>query len=509
MSEAARSRRDDGRYEPQVAVPGREAAPFDPLAELARLVGQDDPFRNVFRPAAIPSGQVPPPAQDPRYARSDADPRHVGHGASHDAPAYDGQDHGYADHAYEDQAHADGGHEGHGYGDHDDRAPHAGAHDEHAPYGDPHADAHHAYAEPDDGYYAAEQAAHDEAGAADGYLAPVAAPSPLPDMWARGEAGVAPEVDHGQGPVSVDRPRSAARRPVAVLAAVLLLTGGGLGASFLAKGGAVSTTASVGTGRGAPTIMAASGPTKVKVDDGSATAPEDQDAELLNKSANLTSGPVKIVSSQEQPADLAQLPKSDLADGARPLPPPSPSPFPEPKRVKTFVVHPDGSMLSGDAAPVSSSVAAPAPSTGGDTPAALPATPKTAARGGTTPKVASAAAAPAAEPTIASLSGDPAPTDPAAVATTTAKPPRAAAAGGSYGVQLASSPVEADANAAFARLKKKYPAQLGALTATVHKAETGDKPVYRVRVGGMTQDEAKALCTQLQTAGGACLVMHN
>jgi len=215
------------------------------------------------------------------------------------------------------------------------------------------------------------------------------------------------------------------------------------------------------------------------------------------------------VSSQEQPADLAQLPKSDLADGARPLPPPSPSPFPEPKRVKTFVVHPDGSMLSGDAAPVSSSVAAPAPSTGGDTPAALPATPKTAARGGTTPKVASAAAAPAAEPTIASLSGDPAPTDPAAVATTTAKPPRAAAAGGSYGVQLASSPVEADANAAFAKLKKKYPAQLGALTATVHRAETGDKPVYRVRVGGMTQDEAKALCTQLQTAGGACLVMHN
>ncbi len=37
-----------------------------------------------------------------------------------------------------------------------------------------------------------------------------------------------------------------------------------------------------------------------------------------------------------------------------------------------------------------------------------------------------------------------------------------AATGGSYGVQLASSPVEADANAAFAKLKKKYPAQLGA-----------------------------------------------
>ena len=51
MSEAARSRRDDTRYEPTLAVPGREAASSDPLAELARLVGQDDPYRSVFRPA--------------------------------------------------------------------------------------------------------------------------------------------------------------------------------------------------------------------------------------------------------------------------------------------------------------------------------------------------------------------------------------------------------------------------------------------------------------------------
>jgi hypothetical protein len=547
MSEAARSRRDDGRYEPQVAVPGREAAPFDPLAELARLVGQDDPFRNVFRPAAVPSGPVPQPtAPDPRQSRAEAQPRWAGEGVAHgEPPRHDGQghgheghgyeDHGYDDRAYDDRAYddraydahagADHGYDPQGHGDQDgpdhDRVARADPRYPQGAYDHPQAAAHpgyaesgvhheqHGYAEPDDGYYAAEQAAYDQAGAADGYLDPAAAPSPLPDMWARGEAGVAPEVDHGQGPVSLDRPRSSARRPVAVLAAVLLLTAGGLGASFLAKGGAVSGGTSATAGRGAPTILAASGPTKVKVDDGSATAPEDQDAELLNKSANLTSGPVKIVSSQEQPADLAQLPKSDLADGARPLPPPSPSPFPEPKRVKTFVVHPDGSMLSGDAAPASSSVAAPAPSTGGDAPAALPATPKTAARGGTTPRVA-AAASPAAEPTIASLSGDPASTDPAAVATTSAKPPRAApATGGSYGVQLASSPVEADANAAFAKLKKRYPSLLGGLTATVHKAETGDKPVYRVRVGGMTQDEAKALCTQLQTAGGACLVMHN
>ena len=43
MSEAARSRRDDARYEPQIDAPRRDVAQAanDPLAELARLVGQE------------------------------------------------------------------------------------------------------------------------------------------------------------------------------------------------------------------------------------------------------------------------------------------------------------------------------------------------------------------------------------------------------------------------------------------------------------------------------------
>ncbi len=62
MSEAARSRRDDARYEPQVDVsPGRDRpGGADPLAELARLVGHDDPFRAVFRPAAVPPRRAGP-----------------------------------------------------------------------------------------------------------------------------------------------------------------------------------------------------------------------------------------------------------------------------------------------------------------------------------------------------------------------------------------------------------------------------------------------------------------
>ncbi len=78
-----------------------------------------------------------------------------------------------------------------------------------------------------------------------------------------------------------------------------------------------------------------------------------------------------------------------------------------------------------------------------------------------------------------------------------------------FGLQLAASPSEADAETAFAKLKKKYPSQLGPYTASIHKSETGDKPVYRVRVGGLSQTDAKTLCSQLQSSGGSCFVVHN
>ncbi len=507
MSEAARWRRDEARHEPQMAVPAREAASADPLAELARLVGQDDPFRNVFRSTAAPAL----PVQISPYEAEVS-----------------------AEHGVYEAGQGDGGHDAasvsDGYHHHGDDAPYV---DDHGGPGDHHGGADHHHAEDDHAYYAAAQAAHpDEAGMADERLAPGYDGSVLADAWARGDV---PPV-HDRAPAGLAGAalgqRSAARRPVAVLAAVLLLTGGGLAATFLAKGPAAPGATAVSTGRGAPTIMAATGPTKVKMDDGSATAPEDQDAALLNKNGNVSSGPVKIVSSQEQPADLAQLPKADLADGARPLPPPPPNLFPEPKKVKTFLVHPDGTMLSGAgggalAPSGQAATAPPALAAGDDAPAAapLPATPRTVAQGGTTPK------SPPPPVSIATLAMDPAFADPAPAAPsapTRVKPPRqpaspgvhtasakpndtadAPGAAGAFGVQLASSPNEADADAAFAKLKKKYPSQLASYSASVHRAETGDKPVYRVRVGGMGQDEANSLCSQLRTAGGTCYVTHN
>ncbi|WP_237480092.1 SPOR domain-containing protein [Lichenibacterium dinghuense] len=490
-------------------VPARGATPAaDPLAELARLVGQDDPFRGMFRPGAAQArAPAPEPAggRDERGSRYPRDASHQPVTAPQPGIADPEDPHGSEAHGWHDD-YGEAGDGEHGHQQHyAEDAAYAEAHGHHDAGYDEH-------------YYEAEQAEYyDEAGLADGQLAvDAAAAATLPDMWARqgDERGAAAEVDHAAAPTGFDPDRrSSARRPLAVLAAVLVLTGGGLAASFLVKGPSTPGAAVAGSGRTAPTIMAATGPTKLKVDDPGATAPEDQDAALLNK-GTVSTGPVKIVSSQEQPADLGQLPKtSDLADGARPLPPPSPSPFPEPKKVKTFVVHPDGTMLSADGIP----------SPAGAVPDA---TPRAANRGATTPNAATTPKTAAAPDAIAALAT---PADADAVGATPSKPARQppspgvrvasakpndtaeapAAAGGSFGVQLASSPVEADANAAFAKLKKKYPAQLGSLTASVHKAETGDKPVYRVRVGSMSQEEAKALCTQLQGAGGSCFVVHN
>ena len=529
MSEAARSRREDARYEPSFGTSTGANAAADPLAELARLVGQDDPFRNVFRPA---------PRLEGGDERSTAYPEvdHNGHSASDDG-------HWAAEEGYEDH---DGSLER-------DPADHEAGFEPGTSY-DPALYAQHEEAAADqvadERYYAAGLAAHpDEAGIADQHAAPEAAHdamAALPDLWARDDGRVdsyAPEIDTGStrdpgfGP-SADKAK--ARRPVAVLAAVLLLTGGGLAATFLAKGHSDHNVVVSDRG-GAPTIMAAAGPTKVKLDDESATAPEDQDAALLNKNGKTATGPVKVVSSEEQPVDLAQLPKSpDIAEGAQPLPQAS-SPFPEPKKVKTFLVHLDGTTLDqAQASPARSAAAPPASSAPADGGAPLPATPRTAAKGSTTPKTM----------TIASLTTEPASTDTAPTPSkSTARQPASPGArpvakteakrvevkrpdtdktdadktdagkstevadasvpATGFGLQLAASPSEADAETAFAKLKKKYPSQLGSYTASIHKSETGDKPVYRVRVGGLSQADAKSLCSELQSNGGSCFVVRN
>ena len=89
--------------------------------------------------------------------------------------------------------------------------------------------------------------------------------------------------------------------------------------------------------------------------------------------------------------------------------------------------------------------------------------------------------------------------------------PAAAAASGSYTVQVSSQRSEADAQAAFRSLQAKFPNQLGGKQALIHKVELGDKGTfYRAMVGPFANaNEASELCSGLKAAGGQCLVQRN
>ncbi|KQP41379.1 sporulation protein [Methylobacterium sp. Leaf104] len=88
--------------------------------------------------------------------------------------------------------------------------------------------------------------------------------------------------------------------------------------------------------------------------------------------------------------------------------------------------------------------------------------------------------------------------------------PAAAASGGAggYAVQLGVRTSESEAQAAFRQMQGKY-SQLSGQPALIRQAEVNGKTIYRVRVGPLGKAEAASLCTQLQGAGGQCFVAKN
>ena len=94
----------------------------------------------------------------------------------------------------------------------------------------------------------------------------------------------------------------------------------------------------------------------------------------------------------------------------------------------------------------------------------------------------------------------PQPTAPAA-----AKP----AAAGNYWAQFASVNSEAEARTLLKTLSGKYGGATGGAKFTYRPVKTGDKTVYRVRVGGLTREVAEAVCAKAKTGGDACATVGN
>jgi hypothetical protein len=187
-----------------------------------------------------------------------------------------------------------------------------------------------------------------------------------------------------------------------------------------------------------------------------------------------------------------------------------------PRRVKTLVVRPDGSVMSPPTQPAPQQAApaeaAPAPAPQQQMAAAEPAMPAMPMPQAAPPPAPAAEATPAPAPAPAPVAADPQP-----VAAIPAKPKVAAADAApapakpsQYVVQVGSKQNQTEALATFADMQQKYPTLLASYRPMVQKADLGAKGVwYRLRIGPIVDKAAATkLCTQLKSQGHPdCLVM--
>ena len=188
-----------------------------------------------------------------------------------------------------------------------------------------------------------------------------------------------------------------------------------------------------------------------------------------------------------------------------------------PRRVKTMVVRPDGSVMAPAMPPAgaettASTTAPAAPAAGvqvasADNPGIAVAPP--AAQPTPAPQ---AAAAPAAAP-VPAAAPEPAPAPASVQQAAVAPEPKPAAAApakpSKYVVQVGSKKNQTDALATFADMQQKYPTLLSSYRPMVQKADLGSKGVwYRLRIGPIDdKTEASKICGQLKSQGTDCLVM--
>lgn len=165
----------------------------------------------------------------------------------------------------------------------------------------------------------------------------------------------------------------------------------------------------------------------------------------------------------------------------------------EPRKIRTLSIRPDqpdSAAAAPAAAPARGQPPAQRASTTAPASTASTGVPSANAPVSLSPQ-AQSPAAPAERPKVAAIS------------------PAAVTGGGAY-VQVSSQKTEADAKASFKSIQGKYASILGSRTASIHKAEIAGKGTfYRAMVGPFgTNEEATTFCGNLKTAGGQCVVQR-
>ncbi|MBB3288955.1 MULTISPECIES: SPOR domain-containing protein [unclassified Rhizobium] len=367
-------------------------------------------------------------------------------------------------------------------------------------------------------------------------------------------------------------PAAGGRRPVrsmrgmATAAAVIVVLGvGAYGAySWIRHGAPISSFS------GEPRVITAdSDPVKVAPENPGGTVVPNQDKAVYDRVAgDSTAAPKQkaLVSSNEQPVDVVQKtlipeavsPDDGSADQVTSTPvgeTEDPRLLPNqnggntnvaangddqvpaisPRKVRTMIVKPDGSLVPRDepavdttttavAKPANNQVASanPRPSQANPPAAAQPDSGDAASAESTPIRVVKTNPVPTARPEPAAKANTAAPAQEAQVqaqpkaqpkqvasASPAAAAPAAASAagGGAYGVQIASLPTEADAQKSQANLKVKFASVIGNHPLEIRKADIAGKGTYyRVRVVAGSKDEAAAICTRYRAAGGTCLI---
>ena len=291
----------------------------------------------------------------------------------------------------------------------------------------------------------------------------------------------------------------------------LLTVAAVLALAVVGTGGALAYRTYVGSPRSGepPIIKADNSPTKV------VPAPADGAGKTPDRMVPGDGGE-KLVSREETPVDVnskaggprvvfpplnqnanpptvssvtSSVPPSTAANGTMPNS--------EPRRISTLTIK-------GDAA----SAGVPAGAT-------LPAKPAPTARAPATPPRGNPSAANASANAPLSLTPgapapDPAPAAPTRIASTNPAP--AVGGGGGYLVQVSSQKNEADALSSYRALQGKYPSVLGSQTSVVKRVDLGEKGVYYRAFAGpfSSMDQATQICTNLKAAGGPqCLIQRN
>src|SRR5262245_28700704 len=463
-------------------VRGQAKAPSnDPLAELARLIGQTDPFGEYDRAAGRPTS--PPPAEYPDWSNQPARSSYGEQGGL-DARQPAGTQRSSGDRFYSGRA---------APVEQSTRQLSSAQNYGRQPYGSAPVTGADFYQSQDEARYAGEY---------------------QQDAYEQDAA------QYGEEEYYEDAPPPRRRFAVTAIAGVCALAVVGTAGAFGYRALFGSST----TNQQPPVIKADAGPTKVVP---AAAGKDAQSSKLITERVNERGQSEKLVSREEQPIDkpatvvLSQaVQQSALGSGVVGS---------EPKKVRTIAIRPDQSadgMPQGAAAvaaapPIRSAAQAPrAPATRPSADNAIaepePSTNSNPPARGAQP-VRQATPAPnvplSLSPDTSPARTQAPPSQTAAVSPQAAAP--APAAGSSPGsgtfVQVSSQRSEGEAQAAYRSLQAKYPSQLSGRELSIQKAELGAKGTYyRAMIGPFASaNEASEWCSSLKAAGGQCLVPRN